>query len=297
MPRPSNRSGDQTPGDKKRRHKLSDQSPEQVEKNKRKRRKKLRAKLGLARVLEHVAKAQESEMIQDFGMIYERLTAISATLSGPDVLMDEATNLFQGFMHKALERNHRQLRGVLSFGLGTFLDAQDPDMLAVVKAGGRRKGLADLTNRDAVFKAIAGWREEGLNPKQFAPELADLIGRGRFRSPITRAKLIARTETMHAQRQAALTAYQSRGITRCRLIDGRHRNADAECKARNGKIVPISEAQRYMDAEHPNGTLSYAPIIDAPLPPMSDEQRAQAEANLEGLPTALQAKIKRLKGG
>lgn len=146
-------------------------------------------------------------------------------------------------------------------GLGTML----PDAVAraVVAAGGRRAGLIDLEQqtRQAIYDALTEGRAEGEGVDQLANRIADHVEAGPWRSGDYRAKLIARTETKYAQNISTLERARAAGVQRFVIFDGRlglPRSAPDHI-ARNGEIVSFEEALRLAEAEHPNGTLSFAP--------------------------------------
>lgn len=72
-----------------------------------------------------------------------------------------------------------------------------------------------------------------------------------------RADMIARTELQHAQNEATLNRYAATGmVDMVQIIDGD--DWDEPCRARNGRIVPISERPQL---NHPNCTLSLVPVL------------------------------------
>jgi hypothetical protein len=118
------------------------------------------------------------------------------------------------------------------------------------KVGTRIVGITDTT-RDAVALAIATGYDDGLSPGQ----IADLI-EGLPAFDEARAELVARTETMTAYNDAALTSYGEFGVTEVEAIDG---DGDEECAARDGQPFSVEEAADIED--HPNGTLDWVPIV------------------------------------
>jgi SPP1 gp7 family putative phage head morphogenesis protein len=71
-----------------------------------------------------------------------------------------------------------------------------------------------------------------------------------------RAETVSRTETMFVYNDAALGSYRQLGVQEVEAIDG---DADPECAARNGLVLPIGEARGITD--HPNGTLDWIPVV------------------------------------
>lgn len=149
-------------------------------------------------------------------------------------------------------------------GLGANLP--DPVARAIVASGGRRVGLLDLDKqtRAAVFDALAEGRAEGLGVAQLADRIADKIDGGPWNTPEVRAEIIARTETKYAQNISTIERARAAGVETLIVFDGRlgpGRSLESHM-ARNGSIVTIAEGFVMADAEHPNGTLSFAPHFE-----------------------------------
>lgn len=62
-------------------------------------------------------------------------------------------------------------------------------------------------------------------------------------SPVQRAKLIARTETMRAVNQGELLAFQQYGITHIEIISSGDERVCKYCKGQHGKIYPLKTAK------------------------------------------------------
>lgn len=131
----------------------------------------------------------------------------------------------------------------------------------IIQAGGKRVGLLDIPRdtQESLFKVIDKGRELGLNPRETAKMIEEFVPRGRFVDAGTpyRARLIARTETLHAQRMSSLELYrESPAVEKVVLFDG---ESDEECSARNGSVVSFDEAEAEMNDTHPNCVLCFAP--------------------------------------
>lgn len=155
--------------------------------------------------------------------------------------------------------------GAIEAGLGGIaLDLPDDVARRVFETGGRRLGLVDLDGqtRDRLFGVIREQRAAGQNPLTMARRIRDLVPAGPWSDVDTRAHVIARTETLHAQRTSTLEAYTAaENVTAVMLFDDRIGYGDADCVERNGRVVTFAEAQEAMAEEHPNGTLSFAPVV------------------------------------
>jgi len=134
----------------------------------------------------------------------------------------------------------------------------------IVAKGGIRKGLIDLDQqtRDAVFKALAKAREEGMDVNQAADTIADMVEAGPWHSSETRAYVISRTETKYAQNAGSLEAYkEAEGLDGILVFDAQLGDTDQECEDLNGQVVSVEEAEVLATTEHPNGTRSFAPVF------------------------------------
>jgi len=134
----------------------------------------------------------------------------------------------------------------------------------IVREGGRKAGLVDLRaeTRQALLSALADAREAGFGIPQTARLIREYVPAGRFTTAgaAYRAKLIARTETRWATNVSVAQIGAAAGFERWRAFDNRTGFGDEECVARDGQEFTEDEMMAEMDAEHPNGTLSFAPV-------------------------------------
>ncbi|WP_432769797.1 MAG: phage portal protein [Sphingopyxis sp.] len=148
------------------------------------------------------------------------------------------------------------------------LGASVPDQVAqsIIAAGGRRAGLIDLPRqtRGALFDALAEGRAAGEGAEALAARILPQVEGGFWQSAETRARVIARTETKYAQNISTIERGRAAGVTSFIIFDGRlgpGRSLLAHM-ARDGLIATTAEAIAMADAEHPNGTLSFAPNFE-----------------------------------
>jgi phage portal protein BeeE len=154
------------------------------------------------------------------------------------------------------ERRQAAPAGTVAAGAATGAAAtsvafEDTVLSYVLRRTGERITEINATTRDAVAAAIAQGIDEGLSPAQ----LGDLI-EGLPAFDEYRGELVARTETMLAYNDAALTSYGEFGVERVIAIDG---DQDEECAARDGQ--EYSREESYDIIDHPNGTLDWAPVV------------------------------------
>ena len=163
------------------------------------------------------------------------------------------------------------------------INVPDRVMREIVRDGGKRVGLIDIEGdtKKAMFRALAEGRELGEGADPLARRIRDSVPAGRFRNAgaTYRSKLIARTETKWAQNESSLQAYErSPDITHVVAFDAQlgADRSDPDCIARNGRKFNLKDARVEMNEEHPNGTLSFAPVVrsGAPRTAASGEGRA-----------------------
>jgi len=132
----------------------------------------------------------------------------------------------------------------------------DSVMAYIRKRTGERIVAINETTREAVSKLIADGFAGGLGPAQVADTIQSATAFNEARS-----EMVARTESMLAYNDAALSSYREFDITHVVAIDG---DGDRECQDRNGREYTTDEAAGIQD--HPNGTLDWAPVIKARPP-------------------------------
>ncbi len=125
-------------------------------------------------------------------------------------------------------------------------------------------GLIDLDKqtRDRLFRELTEGRAAGEGIPQLVARIRDKIPAGRYQDAATRAKVIARTETKHAQRTSVLRACKESGVvTHMLVLDDRLGHGDEDCAFWNGWVLTLEDAQELGNQEHPNGTRDFAPVI------------------------------------
>lgn len=142
----------------------------------------------------------------------------------------------------------------------------DPVAREIVATGGRRAGLTDLstTTRRRLFSELAEGQRLGLGAPQMARRIREFVPAGdHWNTPEIRARVIARTETLHAQRVSALRTYEQLDPTaRIMVFDARLGPTDEECESLMGTEVSQDEARVLADSEHPNGTRAFAILFE-----------------------------------
>ena len=135
---------------------------------------------------------------------------------------------------------------------------------AIIDIGGKRMGLIDLPGQTKakMFDIISRARAGGKGAYEIADMIKEEIPAGPWSSPEIRAKVISRTETKFAQNYSSVEVYRdSPDITALQVVDGQLPTSDEDCIARDGMIINFDEAKDLMSIEHPNGTMSFLPVV------------------------------------
>lgn len=145
---------------------------------------------------------------------------------------------------------------------GILANVRGQTALRILAQGGRRLGLLDIVGdtRAALFRAIQQGYDLGLNPRETAKLIRDIVPEGRFVNAGARyrAQLITRTETLHAQRMSSLERYRDAKLRQVMVFDG---ESDEICAARNGEIMTLDEAEAEMNSTHPNCVMAFGPWV------------------------------------
>lgn len=226
-------------------------------------------------------KAFEAKLLKFFASTGEDFEAATLVILGPkgkkDITDEMNANAIMDLVD--IERLQKELSGVLgahyfdvakstyssvSLIFGVATDLSDDRAQEIIKMGGRRVGLIDLEEqtRKRLMRELAAGRENGDGPVKLARTIRDLVPAGPWSTPQVRSRVIARTETLHAQRASTLDSFRdSRAVDDVMVFDNRTGFDDPECSALDGKIVSLDEAYALMGEEHPNGTRSFSPVI------------------------------------
>lgn len=147
-------------------------------------------------------------------------------------------------------------------GVAVAFDLANPNLAAFLGTLAARVTGIDDTTKGALDEQINEGLRRGYSTAQIAAGVADEAYKGIAGifadAKGYRARMIARTESMHAYNGAALIAYKQGGVSRIEMLDG---TDDPECAARNGTVIGLDAAKSVED--HPNGTLCFVPIVAA----------------------------------
>ena len=122
--------------------------------------------------------------------------------------------------------------------------------------------LIDETTRSAIREVLQEGQRLGLSNWELAhgSAAAGFVGIEQLFTVTwaSRAETVARTELANAQNVSALDRYAATGlVSQVEIVE--HEDTDAECAARNGQRVPLSEKPGLL---HPNCRMAVIPIVD-----------------------------------
>jgi hypothetical protein len=176
---------------------------------------------------------------------------INAALN-TEKITNDLTIVYESHYKRISRATQRSVGAELNLGISIVDDTE----AVILSEGGKRVGLLDIPGKTKrkIFEQLSQGRLEGESVPQLARRLRDSIPSGRFKKASTRATLIARTETVNAQRESAIATYSANRVTEVLVLDARKGPTDIDCETWNGQIVSLEQGQRLVQDEHPNGT-------------------------------------------
>lgn len=143
-------------------------------------------------------------------------------------------------------------------------DQTNPFLAEIEGLLGHRVVDINETTRETIERVVTDALQDGTTIPDLQAEIERIVDptyRGR-------AENIARTESQVALNTAHQKAYQASGqVSMVELLDGTDCDSPPgsdglTCPQRNGLVVSLADVDRHIQAEHPRGTLAYAPILD-----------------------------------
>ncbi|MEE8465603.1 MAG: phage portal protein, partial [Dehalococcoidia bacterium] len=168
--------------------------------------------------------------------------------------------IFQGHYLRTATMTLNSINTVMQLGV----NMPAPVEQRILRTGGKRMGLVDIEEgtKRAIFRALEEGRALGEGPPALIRRIRALVPAGRYGKAGSqyRSSMIARTETKFAQNASSLEIYKASDVVTGMLaFDNQTGFNDVDCTLRDGKVFTFDEAESEMNAEHPNGTLSFAP--------------------------------------
>lgn len=164
-----------------------------------------------------------------------------------------------GFYGEMYLKTAKRTANSISVALGTQVRITDPMAEQIVATGGKRVGLVDLsaTTRARLFSELAEGQRLGEGVPQLIRRIRD-VPAGPWKTSAVRARVIARTETLHAQRTSALHSYREMNPTaQVMVFDGRLPTSCEICIDLDGTVMSQDEAWELSGGQHPNCTRSF----------------------------------------
>lgn len=155
-----------------------------------------------------------------------------------------------------------------TLGVEISWDLANPKVQRVLTGLGENiKGIAD-ESRTQIQSLIGDALDEGASIADITEQL-----QGKFDDwGKSRAETVARTETQLAYNRASALSYSETGeVDEVELhdnsahVDAYGASDGLTCAERDGLVVKLSDVGKHIDAEHPNGSLSFSPILRTAL--------------------------------
>lgn len=208
-----------------------------------------------------------SERVLALGTERRDLTAINWD-DESNQLRDVLSDLYDDAGIAAFEQVAELMERIGVADFTVVYDKTNPGIKPIADDLGKRiVGITDETRRrvaDVIADALtdkAGGREVA---KRLRAEFAEMAGK--------RANVVARTESQFAYNRSNVLAYRESGVVSAVQLHDNASHTDSygasdglSCAQRNGLVAPLSEADRHVNAEHPNGSLAVAPVLSKPL--------------------------------
>jgi HK97 family phage portal protein len=152
-------------------------------------------------------------------------------------------------------------------GASISWDLANPNIARILERLGQNiVDINDKTRAD-IIERIARGQQEGLSLSGIADSIRDLFDI----TYANRHQVVARSETQASYNLASQLGYQESGVVEeAEMIDNPDHDTDPgsdglTCADRHGMVVNIGDMDRHVDAEHPNGSLAFIPILSTPL--------------------------------
>lgn len=127
--------------------------------------------------------------------------------------------------------------------------------------------VVDITETSR--KQVQSIVTDGLNAGKLIPEITKDLQAAFEGWTKARARTVARTESMLSYGHASLAGYRESGVVdrvQCFDNESHTEKYGAEdglsCADRDGLIAPLADGEKHLRSEHPNGSLSLAPVLE-----------------------------------
>jgi SPP1 gp7 family putative phage head morphogenesis protein len=114
-----------------------------------------------------------------------------------------------------------------------------------------------------ISRTLANGLAEGRGPMEIARSLVDRVEK----IGVTRARMLARTETIASHAQASLNTYEEAGLegvqVEAEFATAQDNKVCPECQALEGRTFTMQEAQGVIPV-HPNCRCAWLPVVANP---------------------------------
>ena len=124
------------------------------------------------------------------------------------------------------------------------------------------KGITDAMDQE-ISRVLTRGFAEGWNPRKMAREINDRVDK----VGLTRARTLARTETIHAHSEATLNRYESmlgadaQVTGKAELLTAGDRRVCPICESLEGTVFSLTEARGVVPV-HPNCRCAFLPVVN-----------------------------------
>ena len=167
---------------------------------------------------------------------------------------DRLVELMGEFYPDLLGAAYEAANGAGTLPTAVRFDVNNPAIKQTIKSLAQKiRGVSDTTRAD-IQALVDRQTEEGWDMRKLAKAILE---QGDINS-VSRAAMIARTESATAYNLGSLHAYDDAGVTHVEVFDG---DEDAECAAANGQTWTLDEA-RANPIAHPNCVRAFGAIVE-----------------------------------
>lgn len=176
----------------------------------------------------------------------------------------------QDELGKALSKVHRIAMEAAYVGLGDQIgvgisfDLANPNLRRVADTLAKRVVGINETSQSLIQDVVTSGLEEGVGLDGISANLQTMFDGWKN----WRADMVARTEAKDAFAGASIAGYKDSGVVdRAQIFDNPDHDEDygasdgLTCAERDGIVVDLDEAFAHVEADHPNGSATVAPVL------------------------------------
>jgi HK97 family phage portal protein len=182
---------------------------------------------------------------------------------------DDEDERLREVLTKFYNANGERAFGTISTIANVELDwsLANPNIARIMDRLGSNIVEISETTRAAIVERIETGQANGLSLSAISDSIRDLFDVTWANRPET----VARSETQVSYNLASQLGYQESGVVEeAEMVDNPDHDTDPgsdglTCAERHGMVVNIGQMDVHVEAEHPNGSLAFIPILSTPL--------------------------------